>query len=76
MHEKEEMDFLLKTEEETKVPVMVGQCIRLWSEYAWLKDAVTSKVYGKVCSAVLRELVRHQPGHGMDGCKKQNAAGR
>ncbi|MBS5081139.1 MAG: Gfo/Idh/MocA family oxidoreductase [Clostridiales bacterium] len=53
---KEEMDFLLKTEEETKVPVMVGQCIRLWSEYAWLKDAVTSKVYGKVCSAVFKRV--------------------
>lgn len=53
---KEEMELLLKTEEETKVPVMVGQCIRLWSEYAWLKDAVSRNVYGKVCSAVFKRV--------------------
>lgn len=53
---KEEMELLLKTEAETKVPVMVGQCIRLWSEYAWLKDAVTENVYGKVCSAVFKRV--------------------
>ncbi len=53
---KEEMDLLLKLEEETKAPVMVGQCIRLWSEYAWLKETVSKNVYGKVCSAVFKRV--------------------
>ncbi len=46
----EEMDLLLKTEAETGVKVQVGQVIRQWTEYKWLKETVDSGVYGKVLS--------------------------
>ena len=46
----EEMELLLKTEAETGVKVQVGQVIRQWTEYKWLKEAVDSGVYGKVLS--------------------------
>ena len=44
----EEMELLLKTEAETGVKVQVGQVIRQWTEYKWLKETVDSGVYGKV----------------------------
>ncbi len=46
----EEMELLLKTEAETGVKVQVGQVIRQWTEYKWLKETVESGVYGKVLS--------------------------
>lgn len=52
----EDAELLLKTEVETKVPVMVGQCIRLWSEYKWLKDAIDNKIYGKVLSGTFKRV--------------------
>ena len=42
------MELLLKTEAETGVKVQVGQVIRQWTEYKWLKETVDSGVYGKV----------------------------
>ena len=46
----EEMELLLKTEAETGARVQVGQVIRQWTEYKWLKETVDSGVYGKVLS--------------------------
>ena len=46
LHE-EEMDEILRVEAETGVKVMVGQVIRLWSEYVWLKEAKESGAYGR-----------------------------
>lgn len=46
----EEMELLLKTEAETGIKVQVGQVIRQWTEYKWLKETVDSGVYGKVLS--------------------------
>ena len=53
---KEEGELLLETEKETGVPVMVGQCLRLWTEYAWLKETVDSKVYGDVVTGALKRI--------------------
>ncbi len=44
----DEMELLLKTEAETGVKVQVGQVIRQWTEYKWLKETVDSGIYGKV----------------------------
>lgn len=52
----EDAELLLKTEAETKAPIMVGQCIRLWSEYKWLKEIIDNKIYGKVQSGVFKRV--------------------
>ena len=54
----DEMELLLAAQRETGVPVMVGQCIRLWSEYAWLKEAVENKTYGALRSGVFKMCIR------------------
>lgn len=53
---EEEAALLVKTQEETGATVMVGQVIRFWDEYVWIKDAIESKKYGNVLSAVLKRL--------------------
>ena len=53
---KKEADLLLKVEKETGVPVMVGQCLRLWTEYAWLKETAEKKVYGEIVSGVFKRI--------------------
>jgi len=52
----DEMDLLLATEKETGVKVQVGQVIRQWTEYAWLKQTVDSGVYGRILHAQFRRL--------------------
>ena len=52
----EEMDLLLAVEKETGVKVQVGQVIRQWTEYMWLKETVDSGVYGKVLHGQFRRL--------------------
>lgn len=52
----EETELLLKTEKETKVPIMLGQCIRLWSEYKWLKEAIDNKTYGELLSGTFKRI--------------------
>jgi len=53
---EQEAKLLLDVEKETKVPVMVGQCLRLWSEYAWLKETIDKKVYGDIVSGVFKRI--------------------
>jgi predicted dehydrogenase len=53
---EEEADLLLRTEKETGVPVMVGQCIRMWSEYVWLKKTVDHNIYGDIVSGVFKRV--------------------
>lgn len=53
---EDEIELLLNAEKETQVPVMVGQCIRLWSEYAWLKKIIDQGTYGKVISGVFKRI--------------------
>ena len=52
----EEAELLLKTQKETGVQVMVGQVIRFWNEYVWIKKAVDSGEYGTVRSVVLKRV--------------------
>ncbi len=52
----EEGALLLATEKETGAKVQVGQVIRLWDEYVWLKETADKKVYGEIQSAVFKRL--------------------
>ncbi len=52
----DEMDLLLKTEKETGAKVQVGQVVRLFNEYNWLKKVVDSGEYGKVVHGEFRRL--------------------
>lgn len=52
----EEMELLLATEKETGAKVQVGQVIRHWTEYMWLKETVDSGIYGKVLHGQFRRL--------------------
>lgn len=52
----DEMDLLLEVERETGMKAQVGQVIRQWTEYAWLKNAVDSGIYGKLLHAQFRRL--------------------
>lgn len=53
---KEEGELLLKTQKETGAKVQVGQVIRLWDEYKWLKEKADAKEYGEIKSAVFKRL--------------------
>ncbi len=52
----DEMTLLLETERQTGAKVQVGQVIRHWREYVWLKGIVDSGIYGKICSGSFRRL--------------------
>jgi len=52
----EEGRLLLETQNKTGAKVMVGQCIRFWPEYEWLKNIVNDKTYGNVRSAVFTRI--------------------
>lgn len=52
----DEMELLLQTEKETGVKVQVGQVVRLFNEYIWLKKAVDEGRYGKVLYGEFRRL--------------------
>lgn len=52
----EEADLLLKTLEKTGMKMQIGQVIRFWDEYVWLKKAVKEGTYGKLVSAVFSRL--------------------
>lgn len=45
---REETDLLLKTQKETGRLAQVGQVIRFWDEYVYLKGIKDSGIYGKV----------------------------
>lgn len=53
---EEEGEILLKTQEETGAIVQVGQVIRMWDEYVWLKETADSNKFGKIHSAVFKRL--------------------
>ena len=52
----EDMELILKTEAETGVKVQVGQVIRQWTEYVWLKKAVDAGTFGKIQHAMFRRM--------------------
>ena len=52
----EECEQLLAKQKETGAHVQVGQVIRFWDEYVYLKDLVDSKKYGKVINASFKRI--------------------
>lgn len=52
----EEGNLLLETQKRTGMLAMVGQCIRFWAEYDWLKNSIKNKTYGDVRSAVFTRV--------------------
>lgn len=52
----EEGELLLKTEKETGAKIQVGQVVRFWDEYKWLKKAKDSKEFGELISAVFTRI--------------------
>ena len=53
---EEEGKLLLDVQKETGAKVQVGQVIRLWDEYKWLKEVAEKKEYGEIKTAVFRRL--------------------
>jgi predicted dehydrogenase len=51
-----EAQSILKAARASKGVLMAAHCMRFWPEWAWLKEAVASKRYGKVHSAVFRRF--------------------
>ena len=52
----EEMQQILKTKQETGAKVQIGQVIRHWAEYVWLKQTKDSGIYGKFLAGTFRRL--------------------
>ncbi len=55
---REEGELLLKTQKETGVKVMVGQVVRSFAEYRYLKEVYEKQTYGKLKSLVMQRLSR------------------
>ena len=53
---KEEAENLLKVQKETGRTVQVGQVIRFWNEYVYLKNVKEAGTYGKVVGANFRRV--------------------
>ncbi len=51
-----EAAHLVEVQKKTGKMAQVGQVIRFWDEYVWLKKTVESGIYGKVISASFRRL--------------------
>ncbi|MBP1992339.1 Gfo/Idh/MocA family protein [Paenibacillus eucommiae] len=62
---EEEAAELLKTQSETGVQVMVGQCLRFWTEYQYLKELVDNQTYGELLTGVFTR-VSPRPGWAWD----------
>ncbi len=54
--EDADMELILQTEKETGAKVQVGQVIRQWTEYVWLKKAVDAGTFGKIQHAMFRRM--------------------
>ena len=52
----EQAKLLLETAEKTGVKIQIGQVIRFWDEYVWLKNAYDEGKYGKIISGVFSRL--------------------
>lgn len=52
----EEAEELLQVQRETEAKVMVGHCIRFWSEYTELKRISDSGEYGRIVSGVFKRI--------------------
>lgn len=62
----EEMELIEKVQKETGAKVQVGQVIRLWTEYVWLKETQESGIYGRVLAGTFKR-VSSRPTWASDG---------
>ncbi len=53
---EEEAELLIETERECEVYIQVGQVVRFWDEYEWIKKTVDSGEYGKLKSMVVSRI--------------------
>ena len=53
---KEEAGILIAAKQRTGAKVQIGQVIRFWKEYVWLKETMEKGPYGKIKSAVFSRL--------------------
>lgn len=53
---EEEMEEILRVKNETGRKVQVGQVVRFWTEYVWLKQAADSGRFGRVLCGEFRRL--------------------
>ena len=53
---REEGELLLETQKETGVKVMVGQVVRAFDEYRYLKEVYVNKTLGKLKSIVMQRV--------------------
>ena len=63
----EEGESLIAAQKKTGAQVMVGQVIRLWDEYMWLKEAADDGRYGSSSPAPSSASVPCPPGAGTAG---------
>ena len=53
---EEQCDKLIEKQEKTGAQVQIGQVIRFWDEYVYLKKLVDEKTYGKVVNATFKRI--------------------
>ena len=53
---EEECEKLLQKQKETGAQVQIGQVIRFWDEYVYLKELVDNKTYGEVVNATFKRI--------------------
>ena len=59
---------------ESKGFFMPAMCMRFWPQWAWLKQAIVEKRYGRVLSATFRRVAQMPPGWYKDGKQSGGAA--
>lgn len=52
----EEAERLLEVKNRTRATIMIGQVIRSWDEYVYLKNVVDSKVFGEIQTAAFKRV--------------------
>lgn len=53
---RDEAQLLLDTQKETGAQVQIGQVIRFWDEYVWLKQEIDKNTFGTLRSATFKRL--------------------
>jgi predicted dehydrogenase len=53
---------LVESARRAKPMLMCAMCMRFWPAWAWLKDAVAAKTYGRVLAAQFRRVASHPGG--------------
>lgn len=60
-------EALVAAAKAAKTLLMCAMCMRFWPAWAWLKDAVDNKTFGKVLAAQFRRVTSHPGGFYRDG---------